>query len=98
MVFSRTLLANLLVPLGIFIFSTGFFPYKPLLPGLATEVDNAPPVFDKVIFMVVDALRRYGHLRSRTQPQLKEPVILCTQTNPDFYSLKGQAIAFLSVL
>ncbi|KAJ5663738.1 GPI ethanolamine phosphate transferase 2 [Penicillium longicatenatum] len=55
-----TVLANLLVPLGILTFSTGFFPYKPLLPGLAIfdETDfDVSPVFDKVIFMVVDALR-----------------------------------------
>lgn len=56
-------LANILVPLGILVFSSGFFPYKPLLPGLATfdEVDQnaTPAIFDKVIFMVVDALRRY---------------------------------------
>lgn len=57
-----TILANLLVPVGILTFSTGFFPYKPLLPGLAIfdESDaDVSPVFDKVIFMVVDALRRY---------------------------------------
>lgn len=56
------ILANLLVPVGILTFSTGFFPYKPLLPGLAIfdESDaDVSPVFDKVIFMVVDALRRY---------------------------------------
>lgn len=60
-----TLIANLLVPVAILVFSTGFFPYKPLLPGLATfeeaNGDNRPPaVFDKVVFMVVDALRRYS--------------------------------------
>jgi len=57
-----TILANILVPVGILTFSTGFFPYKPLLPGLAIfdETDaDVSPVFDKVIFMVVDALRRY---------------------------------------
>lgn len=58
-----TLLANLLLPVGILVFSTGFFPYKPLLPGLATfdqtDQNETPAVFDKVIFMVVDALRRY---------------------------------------
>lgn len=55
-----TVIANILVPVGILVFSTGFFPYKPLLPGLATlETDqDVVPVFDKVIFMVVDALRR----------------------------------------
>ncbi|KAL4801733.1 alkaline-phosphatase-like protein [Aspergillus unguis] len=54
------LVANALIPVAILVFSIGFFPYKPLIPGLAkhTEPDNAPPkVFDKVIFMVVDALR-----------------------------------------
>lgn len=57
-----TLLANLLILVGILTFSSGFFPYKPLLPGLATfdEVDQdvPSPIFDKVVFMVVDALRR----------------------------------------
>lgn len=57
-----TLLANILIPVGILTFSSGFFPYKPLLPGLATfdEVDQdaTSAVFDKVVFMVVDALRR----------------------------------------
>ncbi|KAJ5205614.1 Alkaline phosphatase-like alpha/beta/alpha [Penicillium cf. griseofulvum] len=57
-----TVIANLLVPVGILTFSSGFFPYKPLIPGLATfdETDanvTAPAMFDKVIFMVVDALR-----------------------------------------
>ncbi|KAJ5715045.1 GPI ethanolamine phosphate transferase 2 [Penicillium malachiteum] len=54
------LLANVLILVGILTFSTGFFPYKPLLPGLATfeEADSdVTPIFDKVIFMVVDALR-----------------------------------------
>ncbi|KAK1777821.1 alkaline phosphatase-like protein [Copromyces sp. CBS 386.78] len=55
--------ANLLIPVAIVIFATGFFPYKPLLPGLAeyelldgfVEPPEAP--FDKLVFMVVDALR-----------------------------------------
>lgn len=61
-----TVIANLLVPVGILIFSSGFFPYKPLIPGLATleTADAAPAIFDKVIFMVVDALRRYGSKRA----------------------------------
>ncbi|KAI1169979.1 alkaline-phosphatase-like protein [Nemania sp. FL0916] len=55
--------ANLLLPVAILIFATGFFPYKPFLPGLAHHDDlieyGAPPdaPFDKLIFMVVDALR-----------------------------------------
>ncbi|KAF2750244.1 alkaline phosphatase-like protein [Sporormia fimetaria CBS 119925] len=68
---SRTLflvLANLLIPVAIVIFGTGFFPYKPFMPGLATygplgwdeemgwtEEPEAP--FNKLVFMVVDALR-----------------------------------------
>lgn len=70
---SRMLLltvANLLIPVAILIFATGFFPYKPFMPGLAEyeelgweesmgwkegSVPEAP--FDKVVFMVVDALR-----------------------------------------
>ena len=57
------LFANILTPVGLLIFATGFFPYKPFLPGIATfdHVSNNErivPLFDKVIFMVVDALRR----------------------------------------
>ncbi|KAL2128578.1 hypothetical protein VTI74DRAFT_9003 [Chaetomium olivicolor] len=57
------LLANLLIPAAILTFATGFFPYKPLLPGLArfdavTEYGDPPQApFNKLVFMVVDALR-----------------------------------------
>ncbi|KAI1250083.1 hypothetical protein MGN70_008534 [Eutypa lata] len=56
------IVANLLIPAAILIFATGFFPYKPFLPGLAdyqSIVSGSPPKapFDRVIFMVVDALR-----------------------------------------
>ncbi|KAK5108293.1 hypothetical protein LTR62_008608 [Meristemomyces frigidus] len=69
-------LANVLLPLAVLVFAIGFFPYKPLLPGLATFQDDETsssdsqgglrpePVFDRVIFMVVDALRSdfvYGY-------------------------------------
>lgn len=58
--------ANLLIPISLLSFATGFFPYKPFLTGKADFDDGAiyhvvPPVFDKVIFMVVDALRRLAH-------------------------------------
>lgn len=61
----RLTAANLLIPLAILIFATGFFPYKPFLPGRAiferhlesNQYGSAP--FDKVIFMLVDALRRF---------------------------------------
>ncbi|KAI1267264.1 alkaline-phosphatase-like protein [Xylariaceae sp. FL1019] len=54
--------ANILIPTAILIFATGFFPYKPFLPGLAKYEDPkdvSPPSapFDKLVFMVVDALR-----------------------------------------
>jgi ethanolaminephosphotransferase len=54
--------ANLLIPAAVLIFAAGFFPYKPFVPGLAVyeqlEYGDPPaPHFDKVIFMVVDALR-----------------------------------------
>lgn len=60
-------IANILIPIAITIFAFGFFPYKPFIPGLAKYEDlsgsmgivpKAP--FDKVVFMVVDALRRYA--------------------------------------
>jgi len=57
--------ANVLIPVAILTFATGFFPYKPLLPGLAqystlpTDYGDPPePPFDRLVFMVVDALRR----------------------------------------
>tara|TARA_R110002003_G_scaffold159_2_gene13746 strand:+ start:6658 stop:6924 length:267 start_codon:yes stop_codon:yes gene_type:complete len=69
----RTLLlalANLLIPVAILVFATGFFPYKPFMPGLAEYEDiewndvlgqewQGPPEapFDRLVFMVVDALR-----------------------------------------
>ena len=67
-------ISNLLIPIAVLVFATGFFPYKPFLSGLATfeEVEdgelgldllssNERPerIFDKVIFMTVDALRRW---------------------------------------
>ncbi|GAM86846.1 hypothetical protein ANO11243_048660 [Dothideomycetidae sp. 11243] len=63
---SLLVVANLLIPLACLIFATGFFPYKPLLPGLATFKDQdaneelgllPERMFSRVIFMVVDALR-----------------------------------------
>lgn len=63
-------IANLLIPVAILIFATGFFPYKPFMPGLAEfedlriegqsgqDVQHPPEApFDKLVFMVVDALR-----------------------------------------
>lgn len=55
--------ANILIPVAILTFASGFFPYKPFLTGLAEyeALEYGPPPaapFDKVVFMVVDALRR----------------------------------------
>jgi ethanolamine phosphate transferase 2 subunit G len=54
--------ANVLIPLAVLTFANGFFPYKPFVPGLAKyqrlKYGQPPaPHFDKVVFMVVDALR-----------------------------------------
>ncbi|TGO49685.1 hypothetical protein BOTNAR_0421g00080 [Botryotinia narcissicola] len=59
---SLLVVANVLIPIAILIFASGFFPYKPFLSGLAQyeslEYGTPPEApFDKVIFMVVDALR-----------------------------------------
>jgi ethanolaminephosphotransferase len=66
-----------------------------LISGLATfeETDEhaAPAVFDKVIFMVVDALRRYDWYRT---PLLfganGQPVTLYIQMTPGSCLHKGQ--------
>jgi len=55
--------ANVILLLACVIFASGFFPYKPFLSGLAEyniSQWGGPPAaqFDKVVFMVVDALRR----------------------------------------
>ncbi|WAO91006.1 GPI ethanolamine phosphate transferase 2 [Fusarium falciforme] len=54
--------ANLLIPVSILVFAMGFFPYKPFLPGLAEfeplDIGSPPDApFNRLIFMVVDALR-----------------------------------------
>lgn len=56
-------LANILIPAALIVFASGFFPYKPLLPGFARQQDinhGSEPIapFDRLVFMVVDALRR----------------------------------------
>jgi ethanolamine phosphate transferase 2 subunit G len=52
-------IANGLLPLSIYFFCSGFFPYKPILPGNASgDQILRPAIFDKVIIMIVDSLRR----------------------------------------
>lgn len=69
--------ANLLIPLAIFVFAAGFFPYKPFIPGKASFRDDDVQVapFDKVIFMVVDALRRFA------------AIVLCPELLLNYYSI-----------
>ena len=60
---SSCFLANVLVLCAIVVFATGFFPHKAFKAGLADfppgphSSSRVPAQFDKVIFMVVDALR-----------------------------------------
>ena len=60
-VFIRLILPNIVLGAAILIFAKGFFPHKAVLPGLAERPigsgSQAPSHFDRVIFMVVDALR-----------------------------------------
>ena len=65
-----TFSANFFMPIALLIFALGFFPYKAFIPDRASFTaeqaelaQNAP--FDKIIFMVVDALRRFGIFRSQ---------------------------------
>lgn len=62
------LAANLLVPFGALIFMTGYFRGRPTTPTPAEvptdRTDSAP--FDKVVFMVIDALRRFVSLHKLT--------------------------------
>ncbi|OAP61313.1 hypothetical protein AYL99_03514 [Fonsecaea erecta] len=72
-------LSNIILIAALVIFAKGFFPHKAFLPGLATwpaataatGVARSSP-FDRVIFMVVDALRSdfvYGNTSSFTFTQ-----------------------------
>ena len=90
-------LTNLLIPMAILIFASGFFPYKPFIPGTATFQDSknggqiASAPFDKVIFMVVDALRRLTPiLCQRPSITLKLLVISSTPTILASDSLKRE--------
>ncbi|EPS39021.1 hypothetical protein H072_7217 [Dactylellina haptotyla CBS 200.50] len=60
----RLVAGNLLLIVSVLVFAQAFFPYKPFLQGLAQHADYhdegqvpAPPQFDKIVFMLIDALR-----------------------------------------
>lgn len=67
--FGSLLVANLLLPIGVIVFIVGFFRGKPPLSESVNNIEigteheiSVPVLFDKVIFMMVDALRRSGFL------------------------------------
>lgn len=89
-----SLLINFLIFTSLIIFAIGFFPYKAFLPGHASftadEVllaQNAP--FDKVILMVVDALRRSGIFLPLKLPWLRRSVTLSSRVIQASNSLKS---------
>jgi len=64
--------SSILQLVGIAFFARGFFPYKTVLPGFATghgpqdfldlglePVGPPEKLFDRLVFIVIDALRRY---------------------------------------
>lgn len=66
-------LSSILQLAGMWSFARGFFPYKKVLPGFATGNEPqdfldlglepvGPPerLFDRLVFIVIDALRRYS--------------------------------------
>ncbi|KAK4945601.1 major facilitator superfamily transporter protein [Elasticomyces elasticus] len=70
-------LANVILIASLLVFARGFFPHKAFLPGLATWPPNSDASarsapFDRVVFMVVDALRSdfvYGNASNFTFTQ-----------------------------
>jgi hypothetical protein len=66
------IVCSILQLVGITFFAKGFFPYKKVLPGFATQngpedytalgldpVNSPRKLFDRMVFIVIDALRRY---------------------------------------
>jgi hypothetical protein len=111
--------ANLLIPVAILIFATGFFPYKPFMPGLAQyeklgweermgwkegSIPEAP--FDKLVFMVVDALRsdfvfgeesgmsfvQWNHTHTmQFDPRRHRPPLHSARRVPDHHHAQGES-------
>jgi len=90
---------NLLLPIGILMFARGFFPYKPFLPGLAA-FDNqdviTPAPFSRVVFMVVDALRRCRDPSRKSSRALKWIVVISSLASTQVSS--SPSGVFLDVL
>ncbi len=86
--------ANFLISVAILVFATGFFPYKTFIPGRAQFEDDGehePPPFDKVIFMVVDALRRSIPPSRRIDQDLTSTAISSTHMAQAFNSPRGRS-------
>jgi hypothetical protein len=97
------LLANALIPIACIVFACGFFPYKPFIPGLAEyrqlEYGEPPEAqFDKLIFMVVDALRRHALISQDDHNLLLliyYTATLFTPTAQDSHSLRGNRLRLI---
>ncbi|KAF3920480.1 hypothetical protein ABW20_dc0106552 [Dactylellina cionopaga] len=98
----RLAAGNLLLIVAVLVFAKAFFPYKPFLQGLAQHADYhddqapAPAQFEKIIFMLVDALRSLIRSGSAvpftahaTSPTITMPKIkaLTTGSIPGFLDL-----------
>lgn len=88
---------NLLLPVAILTFASGFFPYKPFIAGRnefnAADINLRPaPVFNKIVFMVIDALRRLVCHVKRVFRALTAPVILYTRLLLDSSLFKSEML------
>lgn len=86
---------NLLLPVAILTFASGFFPYKPFIAGRnefsAVDISLRPaPIFDKIVFMVIDALRRSVWHAIEKIWALTAPVILYTRLLLGLPSFKSE--------
>lgn len=95
------IVANFLIPVAILLFAAGFFPYKTFIPGEASFEDGGnrgPAPFDKVIFMVVDALRRLLPSLCRNFLVLISTAISSTPTAQGFNLPRGRYKYFPALL
>lgn len=103
-------LANLLIPVAILGFATGFFPYKPFMPGLAEyeELDwkgrhedelKEPPTapFDKLVFMVVDALRSDFVYSNESGMSFVQRFVLSYICEPNLFPTDDSSVSFATV-
>ncbi|KAL9096548.1 MAG: hypothetical protein Q9163_006424 [Psora crenata] len=104
------ILTNVSIAIALIVFARGFFPYKPFISGRATFYhgingpEEASPPFDKVVFMVVDALRRlltdnHGLIRTGTAMPFTAHASSPTITMPRLKAITtGSVPSFLEVI